>query len=132
MSGIGFSKYENGKAVWDRATNVRILPLEFGQSLRDVTENWNIRTDKWLKHCICYNFLFSAYNIDVYSRVKSNGVALTFLTSAIWHGFYPGYYISFMTAAAMTVVSRSKLTNLPVINPVRHQTCNSSSLPRRG
>jgi len=94
MAGIGFTKYENDKAVWDRGTNVRIIPLETGQSFRDVTENWNIRTDKWLKHY-------------VYERVSSNGVFLTFLVSALWHGFYPGYYLSFMTAAFVTQVARN-------------------------
>jgi len=94
LSGIGFRKFENGKSIWDRATNVVVLPLETGQSFKDVTDHWNIRTDRWLKHYI-------------YERVKSNGIAITFLISALWHGFYPGYYLSFMTAAVITVTSRS-------------------------
>jgi len=31
---------------------------------------------------------------------------LTFLLSAAWHGFYPGYYLTFMTLGAQTIASR--------------------------
>jgi hypothetical protein len=51
MAGIGYSGFVNGKATWTRATNVKAVNLEMGQSFKDVTEAWNIRTDKWLKHC---------------------------------------------------------------------------------
>lgn len=51
MAGIGYSGWKDGKATWTRATNVKAVSLEMGQSFKDVTEAWNIRTDKWLKHC---------------------------------------------------------------------------------
>lgn len=47
--------------------------------------------------------------LDIYERVSSNGVALTFLMSALWHGFYPGYYMSFFTASIVVTFARSKL-----------------------
>lgn len=42
-----------------------------------------------------------------YERVKSNGVLYTFALSALWHGFYPGYYLTFATGALFTVAARS-------------------------
>jgi hypothetical protein len=36
----------------NRATNCDILGLELAQNFREITNSWNIRTDRWLKHCI--------------------------------------------------------------------------------
>jgi len=100
LAGIGFTGYKDGKAVWDRATNCKVLQLETAQNFRAITEAWNIRTDRWLKHYI-------------YERVQwGNPVAITFATSAFWHGFYPGYYLSFMTAALITQNARLIRRNL--------------------
>jgi len=93
LSGIGFSGMKNGVPTWERATNAHIVSLELAQNFKDVTDSWNIRTDKWLKHYI-------------YERVSVAPVALTFLNSAVWHGFYPGYYYSFMTASFIIQIAR--------------------------
>eukprot|EP01114_Cavostelium_apophysatum_P011080 TRINITY_DN2525_c0_g1_i1.p1 TRINITY_DN2525_c0_g1~~TRINITY_DN2525_c0_g1_i1.p1 ORF type:complete len:471 (+),score=106.65 TRINITY_DN2525_c0_g1_i1:139-1551(+) len=93
VAGIGYNKTENGVARWDRATNFKLVQLELSQNFREVTDAWNIRTDKWLKHYI-------------YERVTVSPVALTFLNSALWHGFYPGYYFSFLTASIIVQVAR--------------------------
>lgn len=43
----------------------------------------------------------------VYERVpKRYGTMLTFALSAIWHGFYPGYYITFATGALVVSAAR--------------------------
>jgi len=93
LAGIGYNKSENGVPRWDRATNCKILTVELAQNFREVTEGWNIRTDKWLKHYI-------------YERVDVMPLALTFFNSALWHGFYPGYYFSFITASGIVQVAR--------------------------
>jgi len=57
-------------------------------------DSWNILTTHWLRHC-------------VYERVHpSIGTWVVFLVSAFWHGFYPGYYIAFLTAALFTTAAR--------------------------
>jgi hypothetical protein len=43
----------------------------------------------------------------VYDRVKKNKTNLTYALSAIWHGFYPGYYLTFANGALITFASRS-------------------------
>jgi len=93
LCGIGFSGMKNGFPTWERASNAHILKLELAQNFKDVTDSWNIRTDKWLKHYI-------------YERLPVAPVALTFLNSAVWHGFYPGYYYSFMTASFIIQIAR--------------------------
>lgn len=93
LAGIGYKKTENGVADWSRATNFKITKVELAQNFRDVTDGWNLRTDAWLKHYI-------------YERVTVAPTMLTFLNSALWHGFYPGYYFSFVTANFMVQTAR--------------------------
>lgn len=43
----------------------------------------------------------------VYERApKRFATVLTFALSAIWHGFYPGYYLTFATGALVTMAAR--------------------------
>jgi len=99
LAGVGYGGMKNGVPQWDRATNCRVIGLEAAQNFKEVTENWNIRTDHWLKHYI-------------YARVPFANVAMTFLTSAVWHGFYPGYYMSFMSASLVIQEARAIRRNI--------------------
>lgn len=48
---------------------------------------WNIATSNWLRRC-------------VYERVPSSIATFSsFAMSAVWHGFYPGYYMTFISSA---------------------------------
>ena len=48
---------------------------------------WNIATSNWLRRC-------------VYERVPpSMATVASFTMSAVWHGFYPGYYLTFISCA---------------------------------
>ena len=50
-----------------------------------------MQTSLWLRR-ICYD------------RTHSTG--LTYILSAAWHGFYPGYYFSFCMAIFFTMAAR--------------------------
>lgn len=68
--------------------------LQFGTNFRDCINNWNMGTNRWLRQV-------------VFERVpKKYGTMFTFATSAIWHGFYPGYYITFATGALFVSAAR--------------------------
>ena len=55
---------------------------------------WNKATSNWLRRC-------------VYERVpKSIATAASFFMSAIWHGYYPGYYLTFMSCALWNEVGK--------------------------
>lgn len=58
----------------------------------------------------------------VFERVpKKYGTGLVFATSAIWHGFYPGYYITFATGALFVSaarVARSRIRHRFQVNAV--------------
>ncbi|XP_046437718.1 lysophospholipid acyltransferase 6-like [Daphnia pulex] len=94
-SGLGFNGYtSSGKAKWDLISNVDILKFECGLSLRDSIDNWNKFTNRWLRFV-------------VYERTNRFQTVLTYCLSAMWHGFYPGYYITFLGGALCTLAARS-------------------------
>lgn len=47
-----------------------------------------------------------------YERCPVNPTAATFLLSAMWHGVYPGYYMTFVTGIGMTMAARAVSTRL--------------------
>ncbi|KAL9962970.1 hypothetical protein ACROYT_G032129 [Oculina patagonica] len=94
MCGLGFNGYDdNGKAKWDRVTNINILKVEFATSMKMVCDNWNISTALWLKR-------------TVYERSPRYRTLAVFVTSSIWHGFYPGYYMMLLSFALMLEAGR--------------------------
>ena len=42
-----------------------------------------------------------------YERAPFANTLLTYILSAVWHGFYPGYYFSFVSAAFATIAART-------------------------
>ncbi|XP_015593100.1 lysophospholipid acyltransferase 1 isoform X5 [Cephus cinctus] len=99
-SGLGFNGYdETGKLKWDLVSNVDVIKFETSLSLKDAIEQWNKGTNRWLR-------------MIVYERVKKNGTILTYALSAIWHGFYPGYYLTFASGALFTFASRAVRRNV--------------------
>lgn len=96
MAGLGYNGIDkaSGSHRWDRVENINVWAYETSQSLRISSQNWNKTTNLWLRRY-------------VYDRAP-RGVNLyfTYLVSAFWHGFYPGYYMFFLSVAAATVVHR--------------------------
>lgn len=92
--GLGFNGYNaDGSSKWDRFSNVDIFSFEFATSLKQAIEAWNKGTNIWLRTL-------------VYERTKKYPTLLTYALSAVWHGFYPGYYLTFLSGALFTFASR--------------------------
>ncbi|XP_052473571.1 lysophospholipid acyltransferase 1 [Carassius gibelio] len=89
---------ERGEVSWDLISNVRIWEIETATSFKSFIDNWNIQTSLWLKS-VCYD------------RAPYYRMPLTFVLSAIWHGVYPGYYFTFITAIPITLAARSVRRN---------------------
>ncbi|KAI4458112.1 hypothetical protein MML48_7g00007142 [Holotrichia oblita] len=81
-------------ADWAPWNCILLTNDELGTSLRDCIEAWNIGTNIWLRRV-------------VYERVDKYSTVLTYALSALWHGFYPGYYITFANGALFTFASRT-------------------------
>ncbi|XP_060222271.1 lysophospholipid acyltransferase 2 isoform X4 [Meriones unguiculatus] len=98
-AGFGFRGYDrSGVARWDLISNLRIQQIEMSTSFKMFLDNWNIQTALWLKR-VCYE------------RATFSPTIQTFFLSAIWHGVYPGYYLTFLTGVLMTLAARAVRNN---------------------
>ncbi|XP_037668469.1 lysophospholipid acyltransferase 2 isoform X9 [Choloepus didactylus] len=99
-AGFGFRGYDqNGAARWDLISNLRIQQIEMSTSFKMFVDNWNIQTALWLKR-VCYE------------RASLSPTIQTFILSAIWHGVYPGYYLTFLTGVVITLAARAIRKNI--------------------
>lgn len=103
LAGIGYNGLDatTGKARWDRLENVNAWGIESAQNSRAYLDNWNKNTNKWLR-----NYIY----LRVTPKGKKPGfraTLATFITSAFWHGFYPGYYLTFLMGAFIQTVAKN-------------------------
>lgn len=109
LTGMGYNGFDpvTGKVSWDKVRNIYPWGVESAQNTRAYLENWNMKTNLWLRHYVY---------LRVTPRGKKPGFRAslaTFTTSALWHGFYPGYYLTFVLASFIQTVAKSKFTTGP-------------------
>lgn len=107
LSGMGYKGIDpkTGRIQWNRLQNVNPWGIETAQNTRAYLENWNMNTNNWLR-----NYMY----LRITPKGKKPGFRAslaTFVTSAFWHGFYPGYYLSFLLAAFLQTVAKSELNS---------------------
>ncbi|KAE8598054.1 hypothetical protein XENTR_v10016700 [Xenopus tropicalis] len=108
-AGYGFNGVdEKGKFRWDLISNLNIWNIETATSFKMYIDNWNIQTAAWLKR-VCYD------------RAPKYRTGLTFILSGVWHGVYPGYYFTFVTAIPVMLAARAMRNNF------RHYFTTSAS-----
>uniref|UniRef100_A0A914XMX9 Lysophospholipid acyltransferase 1 n=1 Tax=Plectus sambesii TaxID=2011161 RepID=A0A914XMX9_9BILA len=95
-SGLGFAGYdEHGKPKWDLVSSVNPYKVEMATNFKDTLDAWNCTTMYWLRRV-------------AYDRAPPQfRTVYTYLLSAWWHGFFPGYYLTFLTGALFTVAGRT-------------------------
>lgn len=103
LSGMGYNGFDSrtGKAKWNRLENVNPYNLETAQNSRAYLGNWNKNTNAWLR-----NYIY----LRVTPKGKKPGFRAslaTFATSAFWHGFHPGYYLTFILGAFIQTVAKN-------------------------
>ncbi|MCJ1446478.1 MAG: lysophospholipid acyltransferase [Stictis urceolatum] len=103
LSGLGYKGVDpkTGKVNWNRLQNVNPIGIETAQNSRAYLENWNMNTNNWLR-----NYVY----LRVTPKGKKPGFRAslaTFGTSAFWHGFYPGYYLSFTMGAFIQTAAKN-------------------------
>lgn len=125
LSGIGYNGIDpaSGRAKWDRLTNIKPIEIETAQNTRAFLGGWNINTNLWLR-----NYMY----LRVTPKGKKPGfraTLATFVTSAFWHGFYPGYYLTFVLASLLQTIAKSRsLLIQPFCRPcLRFQMVAASS-----
>lgn len=100
--GLGYRMSASGKPLWDRLENVNPFRIETNSDLRFFISAWNVCTNQWLNVYV-YRRIQNYYGKE---RSSARATITTNLISAFWHGFYPGYYLMFISIAWLTVLSR--------------------------
>lgn len=87
----GFDK--DGNAIgWDNCSNMDIYKFETAQNVQTLSKEWNKKTSLWLTR---------------YVYIRTGGSLLAvYSMSAFWHGFYPGYYLFFLSVPLLTFCER--------------------------
>lgn len=90
----GFDGWDdNGEPKgWETSSNVDIIGFELASDVQNMSKNWNKKTSFWLTRY-------------VYIRTAGSLLAV-YSMSAFWHGFYPGYYMFFLSVPLATVCDR--------------------------
>ncbi|KAE9421296.1 hypothetical protein Angca_006524, partial [Angiostrongylus cantonensis] len=88
--------------------NLDISEIEFSDGFRSGIRSWNKSVQSWLA-------------LYVYSRTnRLYRVELTMFVSALWHGTYGGYFMSFLIVPMCTSVEDIIFKQVP-INPITNQ-----------
>ncbi|KAI0022080.1 MBOAT, membrane-bound O-acyltransferase family-domain-containing protein [Xylariomycetidae sp. FL0641] len=108
LAGLGYNGVDpaTGRVSWNRLQNINPWGVETAQNSRAYLENWNMNTNKWLRYYIY---------LRVTPRNRKPGFRAsmaTFVTSALWHGFYPGYYLSFILASFVQTAAKHYRRNV--------------------
>ncbi|KAJ3156596.1 lysophospholipid acyltransferase [Geranomyces variabilis] len=134
LSGIGYlgpCPSNPQKQIFARVQNVEPLTVERAQSPREYIGGWNQQTGKWLRNCIYVRLspvqtdASKAADVAAGRKPKKPSTAFanmaTYLASAIWHGFRPGYYFCFLSGGIVTITGQILRRNLRplVIAPSR-------------
>lgn len=104
LAGLGYNGVDpvTGRVSWNRLQNVDPWKVETAQNPRGYLAGWNMNTNNWLR-----NYVY----LRVTPRGKKPGFRAsltTFVTSAFWHGFYPGYYLTFILASLIQTAAKSE------------------------
>lgn len=59
-----------------------------------------------LRYFLSLQRTFKIFFRTIYERTEHYSVLKTYVVSAFWHGFYPGYYLLFISAGFITLSSR--------------------------
>ncbi|KAF9990217.1 lysophospholipid acyltransferase [Mortierella antarctica] len=108
MAGFGYNGQDpkTGEARWDATSNINVWAYETGQSIKTLADSWNMGTNKWLKHSVYFRVVASGAKPGALETFATFGV------SALWHGFYPGYYLMFASAAMALTAGKLLRTHL--------------------
>ncbi|KHN80848.1 Membrane-bound O-acyltransferase domain-containing protein 2 [Toxocara canis] len=112
VSGLGFNGYDaNGRARWDLVSNVDVIRVETRVNIANPgPATASAITDPLRHRPLQIRGDIGHLRSDV---VRGNcyrrrfRIVATYMLSAVWHGFFLGYYITFLTGALFTVASRT-------------------------
>lgn len=125
LAGLGYNGVDpvTGRVSWNRLQNIDPWMVETAQNPRGYLAGWNMNTNTWLR-----NYVY----LRVTPRGKKPGFRAsmaTFVTSALWHGFYPGYYLTFVLASLIQTAAKSKFHPAMSCRGIQSHNCPQMPLP---
>lgn len=90
----GFEGFDEAGKVkgWENSSNMSIMEFELAPNIQTLSKEWNKKTSLWLTR---------------YVYIRTGGsLAAVYSMSAFWHGFYPGYYMFFLSVPLLTLCER--------------------------
>lgn len=101
-SGLGYQivKDKDGKVIsnFERVRMNSIIAFFFSPSFKVKADSWNISIQQALRKYIYDQVYFSKEITDEKTKRSQQvkGQYATMFTSALWHGLYPAYYLTFL------------------------------------
>ncbi|KAA1130144.1 lysophospholipid acyltransferase [Puccinia graminis f. sp. tritici] len=99
MSGCG---YDRIKGDWSGGRNIEIKEIELAQNYKAVFDNWNMKTNIWLRECVYKRVAVMEGNKPGFLSTMA-----TFGASAAWHGPLPAYFVAFISGGFLQALGRS-------------------------
>ena len=91
----------DGDKPFDLLKSINFMESDFSLNMKTRIGGWNVAINRWLKTC------FYGPSMEIFGFSKDKASLLTFGMSALWHGFYPSYYLSFIGFYVTLLISRS-------------------------
>lgn len=89
-----------GNVIRSLLENINPYDFETAQNTKLLLEAWNKSANRWLKYYVYLRTIPQGKKPTFVSSL------VTFMVSALWHGFYPGYYLSFITGAFAQILGK--------------------------
>ncbi len=109
--GLGCKSFDpmTGQPIWDGVRNADFFGVEFSDCPKQYLKSWNLTVCHWLRHYV--HERISAPGLE--SGFRKRTATLAF--SALWHGFEPGFYISFVAVSLVQSVANGTCTPNQVV-----------------
>lgn len=112
-SGLAYNGIVDESPKFDRVTSVKLRVIWFTDKVKTFLSGWNISVHDWLKNYVFMRMLPTDRSKGRKGQTKA--ALTTFMVSAIWHGFYTGFFSFFFGCFLMD--THQKL-GIPVVGPL--------------
>lgn len=102
--GMGYRKTGDHGEHWNGRETINFWKIETSTSMSDLVANWNMTTNRWLHRYVYRRFqrLLRKHKTSITCNL------ITFVVSALWHGFFPGYFLFFITMSLFSIIFKGK------------------------
>merc|ERR1719382_2400608 len=89
--------YGAADGAWNGCQNIDLKGWVLTDGMAAAAKAWNQKTQAWLQ----------TYTYRRYPGGRGAKLLATYAVSAFWHGFYPGYYLTFFNLGLLSMCQDS-------------------------